>query len=179
MANKQIIFVVETNDKGQTDDIYIKKLINSYYDLTDNDITYKFVHMSGIGNYKNKSVTAKINNYKKENLKGQNIIMYCFDTDRIDKDFESVAFLEEVKNYCKVNNYEFVWFCYEIENVFLSKTVLDVDKLKEAIKYAKREIIFGNRIIRNMSVTDAEQKTNNKSNIVLVLNKYFKKNKNN
>lgn len=29
MANRQVIFVVETNDKKQTDDIYIKKLINS------------------------------------------------------------------------------------------------------------------------------------------------------
>ena len=111
MANKQIIFVVETNDKRRTDDIYIKNLINYYYDLSDNDITYKFVHMGGKGNFKNKGVATKINNYKKENLKGQNIIVYCFDTDRIDKDFESVTFLEDAQKFCKVNGYEFVWFC--------------------------------------------------------------------
>ncbi len=39
MPNKQIVFVVETNDKRQTDDIYIKKFINLYYDLSDNKTT--------------------------------------------------------------------------------------------------------------------------------------------
>ena len=41
MANKQIIFVVETNEKKKTDDIYINKFIRSYYDLSNNDITIK------------------------------------------------------------------------------------------------------------------------------------------
>ena len=174
MANRQVIFVVETNDKKQTDDIYIKKLINSYYDLTDNNITYKFVHMGGKGKYKNRSTTSKINNYVKENQKGQNIIIYCVDTDRIDKDSESVVFLEEVQKYCQHNKYEFVWFCYEIENVFLGKTISDENKVKEAISYQKRETIFDDKIIKNMSIMDGKQKTNNKSNLVLVLNKYFK-----
>lgn len=174
MANRQVIFVVETNDKKQTDDIYIKKLINSYYDLTDNNITYKFVHMAGKGKYKNRSVTSKINNYVKENQKGLNIIIYCIDTDRIDKDSESVVFLEEVQKYCQQNKYEFVWFCYEIENVFLGKTISEENKVKEAISYQKRETIFDDKIIKNMSIMDGKQKTNNKSNIVLVLNKYFK-----
>ena len=90
MANKQIIFVVETNDKKQTDDIYIKKFINAYYDLSDNRTTFKFVHMGGKANYKNRSVTSKINKYINENEKGVNIIIYCFDTDRIDVDNEAV-----------------------------------------------------------------------------------------
>ena len=69
MANKQFIFVVDTNDKRRTDDIYIKKLINYYYDLSDNDITYKFVHMGGKGNFKNKGVATKINNYKNSHIR--------------------------------------------------------------------------------------------------------------
>ena len=58
MANKQIIFVVETNDKKKVDDIYINKFIRSYYDLSSNDVTIKFVHMCGKANYKNNIKTT-------------------------------------------------------------------------------------------------------------------------
>lgn len=130
--------------------------------------------MGGKGNYKNRSITSKINNYAKENHKGQNIIIYCVDTDRIDNDSESVVFFEEVQKYCLDNKYEFVWFCYEIENVFLGKTISNENKVKEAISYQKKRTVFDDKIIKNMSIIDEKQKTNNKSNLVLVLNKYFK-----
>ena len=60
MANKQIIFVVESNDQKKIDDIYINKFIRSYYDLSNNDTTIKFIHMCGKSNYKSKSITSKI-----------------------------------------------------------------------------------------------------------------------
>ena len=64
MANKQIIFVVESNDQKKIDDIYINKFIRSYYDLSNNDITIKFIHMCGKSNYKSKSITSKIEKLK-------------------------------------------------------------------------------------------------------------------
>ena len=94
MANKQIIFVVETNEKKKTDDIYINKFIRSYYDLSNNDITIKFVHMCGKTNYKNKTVVTKINKLINQNSKGENIVIYCFDTDRIDKEIDDLKFLK-------------------------------------------------------------------------------------
>ena len=177
MANKQIIFVVETNDKKKVDDIYINKFIRSYYDLSSNDVTIKFVHMCGKANYKNKTVVTKINKFRNQNINGENIVIYCFDTDRIDKENDDIKFLKEVEEYCKNNLYELIWFCYEIENVFLGRTVSDENKVVEAIKYLGKEVSYDDKIIKNLSIDKNEKKTNNKSNMVLVLNKYFKKKK--
>lgn len=175
MANKQIIFVVETNEKKKTDDIYINKFIRSYYDLSNNDITIKFVHMCGKTNYKNKTVVTKINKLINQNSKGENIVIYCFDTDRIDKEIDDLKFLKEVEEYCKNNLYDLIWFCYEIENVFLGKTISDENKVVEAVKYQRKEVSYDDKLIKNLSIDKNEKKTNNKSNIVLVLNKHLKK----
>ena len=41
--------------------------------------------MGGKSYYDNSSVTNRINKYVKENKGGENHIIYCFDTDEIDK----------------------------------------------------------------------------------------------
>ncbi len=57
---KQLVFVVETNDKNQSDDRYIKRLITERYDLSSNEIKIQFVHMGGKSNYNKRSVTTQI-----------------------------------------------------------------------------------------------------------------------
>ncbi len=98
--------------------------------------------MGGKGNYKNKSVLTKIHHYVKENAKGENAVIYCFDTDRIDNDSRAILFLEEVENYCKIKKHDFVWFCYEIENVFLGKSGSDEQKFSESIKYKIKDVVY-------------------------------------
>lgn len=44
---KQLIFVVETTKTIQSDDRYIRKLINFRYDISNNETKIQFVHMEG------------------------------------------------------------------------------------------------------------------------------------
>ena len=137
MATKQIIFVVETDNRSRTDDVYIIHLLKSCFDLTNNDVTYKFIHLGAKTKYNKVNVQKKIKYYVNQNKKGSNHIIICMDTDNIEFDVSEVKFLKEVENYCSSNNYEFVWFCREIEEVFLDKIIDDNEKIKESIKSAK------------------------------------------
>lgn len=174
MANIQIIFVVETNNISKTDDMYISKLIKDNYDLSSNDITYKFVHMGNKYLYKGKKVITDIRKFVNINKKGINHIIYCFDTDRIDTNIESIEFFKQVEIYCKNNDYELIWFCYDIENVFIGKSVSDDKKVSFATNYFSKNINYNKSIVKRLSTNDNEVKTNKKSNILLILNKYFK-----
>ncbi len=41
-------------------------------------------------------------------------------------------FLNDVRQYCRSMNYEFVWFCKDIESVYLGRSVEDKQKKKES-----------------------------------------------
>lgn len=131
---KQLIFVVETTPKNQSDDRYIDKLISKRYDLSSNEIKKRYVHMEGKTKYKSRAVTTLINKMIKEN-DGENIVIYCFDTDRIDVNVDCMKCFEEARSYCKNQNYLLVWFNYNIEFVLLGHNVDSSMKKKESIKY--------------------------------------------
>lgn len=175
MHTTQLIFVVETDDNTLSDDVYINKLIREYYDLRDNDVKTRFVHMNGKKKYNKRNVLAKIKYFKDQNKKGNNVVIYCFDTDRIDRSSEEIEFCQVVKKYCKNNNYELIWFCYDIESVFIGKQVSNRDKKNESIKYGKRCIDYDASLIKRLSVDREIIETNHKSNILSILNKYLKK----
>lgn len=114
MKIKQLIFVVETTAENKSDDRYISRLIKERYKIND-DIKIQYVHMGGKGKFDKKSTTCKINSYINKNKDGENIIIYCFDTDRIDCSQEDKkAFLNE-KKYCEKNGFKFIWFNRTIE----------------------------------------------------------------
>jgi len=65
--------------------------------------------------------------------------------------------------------YEFVWFCKDIERVYLGREVSDKEKKKESEKFKKNKLI--NKVNeRNLS---SEGYKNNSSNILTVLDKYI------
>lgn len=136
---KQLIFVVETNSKNQSDDRYIKKLINSRYDLSSNEIKTQYVHMGGKSYYNDDAVTSRIDKYVAENEDGENHIIYCFDTDEITSQYKYKEEFRKEKKYCDVNNYYIVWFNYDIEYVLLGKRVESNKKKQESIKYYNHE----------------------------------------
>ena len=43
----------------------------------------------------------------------------------------------DIENFCRQNGYKFVWFCRDIEEVFLHKTVDDSKKKEEVAKFKK------------------------------------------
>ena len=138
---KQLIFVVETNKNAQTDDRYITRLIQDRYDLSSNEYMYNFVHMSGKSNYNKDSVVQQIRKYVKDNKEGENNVIYCFDTDKIDTSNEAVSCFDNEKKYCEICKYEMIWFYYNIEFVLLGRIVEESKKKQESINYYKMKTI--------------------------------------
>ena len=77
-------------------------------------------------------------------------------------------FLKNTRQYCKEKGYEFVWFCKDIEQVYIGKRVADKDKKKEAAKFKADNRITG--------VEGSKLRANNyrinMSNILKILGNY-------
>ncbi|MBO4695193.1 MAG: hypothetical protein J5656_04645 [Clostridia bacterium] len=167
-ANRLLLVCVETNSKSKTDVFYINKILQTIY-VIDNETKIDYVYLDGKHKYKNKTVLDSI---RKKSKNFANIhIIYCIDTDDIFTNPKHIALNEEISQYCAVNNYDLVWFCRNVEEVFLGKIIKDKDKVKEAKKFgALKEI--DNSIIKSL---DATIQAKRKSNLMLVFNNYFKK----
>ncbi len=83
----------------------------------------------------------KLNNYVKDNKNGDNYIIYCFDTDRIDCNQEDITKFEDEKMYCNNKKYELIWFNYDIEYVLLGKKIESNKKKQESIKFNNKKKI--------------------------------------
>ena len=156
MSN-HLIFCVESNKKAITDYIYIKHTIGHFYPFYNRaDTKFSVVYMDGKGNYSKPKVARQIekyaNHYRVTNPDGRNIVIYCFDCDDYDIKHEDKAFLVEAHDYCNRNGYRFVWFCKEVESVYLGKRVSDNEKVKEANAFARKkgiESIDGKKLRAN------------------------------
>ena len=111
------------------------------------------------------SVTSE-NNYSK--------VIYCFDCDKQDSKEDDRKFLEKAKKYCKEHEYEFVWFCKDVEDVYLGKQVDRSEKTKEAVRFKKNNLI--KKVdSKNLVAQTYKAKT---SNIMKVLDRYEELNRN-
>lgn len=169
---KQVIFVVETNEVAKTDTRYIIKLWNQLYGENNNDLKRQFVYMDGKGKYNKNNVKSKIKSYVKANSDGENHIVYCFDTDKFDTVIVDLNNLKTYKKFCDDNGYKFVWFCYDIEMVFIGKSVSDSDKEKESKKFYNTKSLIDIRKLQNGN--EIEDMHKEKSNIYSVLNEIHK-----
>ncbi len=171
MKDCQIIFVVETNKQNESDYIYIRSVLKSWYCIMSrNDIKIsKPVYMDGKGNYDKKTVCDAIEKKKKEYKNGSSHVIFCFDTDKYDSNQEALEEFKKEKCYCDNNGYDFVWFCHDVEEVFLGKSVAKNEKKEKAREYER------NKGIENLDKKALEAKTpsTRRSNLVLILNKYI------
>lgn len=167
----QLLFVVETNEKSKSDYIYIKSIVDYVYNgRMLNDVKFSPVYMRGKGNYNQRRVTNQIASLCKQYKSiGITKVIYCVDTDQFDKDPEDEKILEDIETYCKKNEYDFVWFCHDIEEVFLGHSIPKSDKTECAKRYAARNGIDSVDIGNLMSKKMAKKK----SNLINVLNKYI------
>lgn len=169
----QLIFVVETNKKCNSDWIYIKDTIDRFFDYNNSHIKLTTVYMNGKGNYfsKEKEIQKLINMYGPAKAGNKSQVIYCFDCDDYDSKSSDLEFLQKVEKYCKDKRYEFSWFCKDIERVYLGRKVADNSKKKEAVQFKKdKKINDVNE--RNLSCKNYK---NNTSNIICVLDKYLER----
>lgn len=167
----QLIFVVETNKKCRSDWIYIKDTIDHFFRYNQAQVKFSPVYMEGRGNYKKKEkeISSLISQYASTSKDNQSKVIYCFDCDDYDSKSEDSEFLAGSQRYCNEMGYDFVWFCKDVELVYLGKKVDDSKKKKEAETFKLKKLI--NNVAENkLSVTSYRANT---SNILIILGKYI------
>ena len=121
MENKQvtIVFVTETKDGFESDDIYLKRFANFACKelLMNHTLTIHYVHMDGVGNYNKPKVSSSIRFYQKCGVYGPVYVVYVVDRDRA-KDGNR---LDEIESYVSENKYHLVVNCRTIEDAFMQK----------------------------------------------------------
>ena len=163
----QLVFVVETNKKCNSDWIYIKDTIEYFYEYDRTQVKFSPVYMDGKGKYRNKEKQVKrfIDQYSAMSKAHYTKVFYCFDCDDYDSKPDDMNFLKEARKYCEEKGYEFVWFCKDIEQVYIGKKVNDSQKKKEASVFKARKLING--VDKNRLYEDSYRV--NTSNILKVL----------
>lgn len=159
----QLIFCVETNKKADSDYIYIKKTIEHFYQYDKTTIKLSAVYMDGRGNYRSRRVENRVAKLIKDYKVGSgndSVVIYCFDCDNFDSNPEDKKFLKEAEQFCKEKGFKFVWFCREIESVYLGRQIEDKLKAKLAEDFARKDCIKQVRI-SNLKATGFRDKCSN------------------
>ena len=168
---KQVILCVETNKQANTDVGYIDAVIKKLYYI-DTEIKLQYEYFSGKGGYKDSTVLKKIEKDIKA-LKERSLseVIYFVDADKYDSNPEDQQLNTDIENFCRQNGYKFVWFCRDIEEVFLHKTVDDSKKKEEVAKFKKGNNL-GKATEATLSATSMSKK---KSNMLLILDRVLER----
>ena len=139
----QLIFVVETNKQCNSDWIYIKDTVEHFYKFDRTQVKLTSLYMNGKGNYRKieKKAMSLVNAYKSTAEGNHTKVLYCFDCDNYDNNTKDLKFLNEVRQYCEDKGFEFVWFCKDIEQVYIGKKVENGQKCREAALFKKKKLI--------------------------------------
>ena len=169
----QLVFVVETNSKCKSDWIYIKDTIEQFYLYDRTQTKFTPVYMDGKGKYKNKEKDIKtlISQFEHSNKENQTYVIYCFDCDDYDANPVDLEFLKNAKDYCDKHGYDFVWFCKDIEQVYLNRKVADKEKKKASYFFKEKRLIVN----VDSSKLSRNEYRNNTSNIMRVIDKYLRR----
>lgn len=164
---KQLILCVETNKKANTDSGYIDTAIKRIYYI-DGNIKLQYVYFDGKGKSITKKIVKEIDKLKNALTSPHSTeVVYFIDTDKYDSDFSTRELNEEIQLFCQNKGYKLVWFCRDVEEVFLHKTVDDSRKKEEVAKFNANNNL-GMATIETLSVEKIARK---KSNMLLVLDK--------
>ena len=98
-------------------------------------------------------------------------IIYFIDTDDWDVSADDSKILEQIQAYCAENNYDFVFFCKDVEDVFIGKRVANTEKIS-AIKRFKSTHAIGNMEAKHL---EGKRYQVHYSNIMNVLDKYWER----
>lgn len=164
----QMIFCLETNKRANTDYIYIQETIDWLYQKS-NQIRFTPVYMGTKTKYQSRDVLREIMRRTKAFTIGQTKVIYCIDTDHYEKNSEHASAFSDIKRFCEENNYDLIWFCHDVEEVFLGRKISDDLKVREAGTYRRK------REIEKISTEKLSSETvrTYTSNLLCVLDKYL------
>jgi|AntRauTorckE6833_2_1112554.scaffolds.fasta_scaffold03930_5 hypothetical protein len=167
----QLIFCVESTEKAAIDSKYINQVINQYYNVGENKISY--VYMSGKFNYNHSKILKKINKFVndyKVTGNGESYVIYVFDKDLNTQDHRDTQFENNVKKYCKEQIHQLIWFIKTVEDVMWGSKVGKKEKKQKALQFISRHQIEKIKKVNLEALANVN--ASHKSNILTVLNKY-------
>lgn len=167
----QLIFVVETTEKVRSDKMYLDALLEHFYNVGENKISY--VYLEGKYKYQTPRVIKEVTKLIKDFAmfsKGHSFVIYVFDKDFAHVDKQDAVFVDNVIKYTQKHSYELVWFVKTIEEVMIGKHVKKSEKKEAAVRFLKSQKI------KEISMTNLSAGSNvnspGKSNILQVLDKF-------
>lgn len=169
----QLIFVVETNKKCKSDWIYIKDTIERFYNYDQAHVKFTPIYMDGRGKYQKKEqeILKSISQYASTAEGNRTEVIYCFDCDDYDIKPEDAEFLKSAQQYCNTKGYDFVWFCKDVERVYIGKKVDDSEKKKESATFKAKKLIVH---VETKKLCESNYKSYT-SNIMKILDKYLER----
>ncbi len=174
MKRLQLIFCVETNQQKDTDFKYIRNAIDKYYNYRNGNINLVPQYLGGKGRYATEKTVRKINTlikkFKGGADNGESYVLLCLDCDKYDSDPKDRKFLMEAEKYCgSMPNYRLVWFCRDVEDVFLGHQISDKQKEEEVKRFLAKKLIDN----INIDSLLANQYRIHHSNLFLILNQFL------
>lgn len=164
----QMIFCVETNKRADTDSIYILETIRYLY-VVNNQVKISKVYMGSKSKYRAKDVLREIDKKKKAFTIGETRVIYCIDTDAYEKSAEHDRQLHDISQFCDEKGYDLIWFCHDVEDVFLGGRISDSEKVQEAGAFRRKRKIEAIQLDR----LSGSVKKVHTSNILRILDKYL------
>ena len=167
----QLIFCIETRSKKGSDWVYIAQTIDNYYQR-DRAIKQSKVPMNGKMGMNSPKVKRKVDQLIREyKSNGESRIIYCVDTDDWKSDPEQQKDWQKIQAFCKNRGYDLVWFCRDIEEVFLGFRIDSSVKAEHAAQFRRGKGIqkIGSDRLSREIVKERY------SNILLVLDQYLER----
>lgn len=164
----QIIFCMETTKKADTDSIYISETLRHLYQLS-NQIKISKIYMRTKSKYNARNVLQEISTKTKTFNFGDTRVIYCIDTDDYERSTEHKKELTDISHFCKEHGYDLIWFCHDVEEVFVGQKVSDSQKVQEAGTFRRKGKI--GQIPHKLLSSDVMRV--HTSNILTVLDKYL------
>lgn len=165
--NRQILFCVESKKKARTDYQYIAETIRRFY-KDDRKISYKPIFLDSKTRYKDNGKLKEINRYRK-GFPGVTKVIYFIDYDDSDISSQTLKLFNEIRNFCINNDYEFVFFVKDVEDVYLGKQIHDDEKVDWAAKFKRKQLVYE---VEENNLTSSSIKQHC-SNILIILDKYW------
>ena len=129
----QTIFIHE----GDTDELYIRKLIDKLCPELKNGNKLTFISMNGKTNYL--KMEKKIEK-RKNKFSGNSKVIFVIDTDNISSNPDDLKLFKDIEKYTKQKEYLLIFLNPDIEGVFIPE---------KKIKNKSDKIIFARHFILN------------------------------
>ena len=170
------VFVVETNSRNKSDYLYIKKYLDTFFEIGDSVI--RPVYLGGKDNYRGnapqKEIRSWISKYLSTDRADRRTVVYCIDTDDISRGPDADVNrrkAREIEDFCSRNDYRFIWFHEVIEQAFVGERVSNKEKGTVAESFARKNLqAFDRSKLRCASYNECRIGT---SNIDMVLKQFF------